>query len=234
MQPPQSTYPGVDNLEVMELARNYNRFLLQAVLQHCRGARTAVDFGSGLGSVAAELRRRGVEVVCIEQDHGLLLKLREAGLEAHAGLDEVGSRGFDCGYSLNVLEHIDDDRAALRQLFLALRPGGRLFLYVPAMPVLFSSMDRKVGHRRRYSRNGLASRLRETGFAVEAVEHADCLGVAATMVYKWVGSAKGDLDPRAIALYDRVGFPISRLMDRALKRWLGKNLWAVARRPEER
>ena len=71
---------------------------------------------------------------------------------------------FNYIYTLNVLEHIEDDAAALRSLHAKLTDGGKLLIYVPAFPVLYTSMDAKVGHVRRYTRDTLMTRVTAAGF----------------------------------------------------------------------
>lgn len=58
---------------------------------------------------------------------------------------------FDCVLALDVIEHIDDDAHALRQLARLVRPGGHLIVTVPALPELYSEFDEVQGHRRRYT-----------------------------------------------------------------------------------
>jgi SAM-dependent methyltransferase len=62
-----------------------------------------------------------------------------------------------------VLEHIEDDRAALAAWIERVRPGGRLLLSVPAGPSRFGASDVKVGHFRRYDRGGLRDLLAQAG-----------------------------------------------------------------------
>jgi SAM-dependent methyltransferase len=76
-----------------------------------------------------------------------------------------------------VLEHVEDDRAALRRLHDALVPGGRLLLLVPAHPRLYGPIDRAVHHFRRYGRADLVGRLEEAGFHVERTIFFNRLGV---------------------------------------------------------
>ena len=132
---------------------------------------------------------------------------------------------------MNVLEHIDDDVAAVRSLAGALRPGGKLVVYVPAFQVLFSSMDTKVGHLRRYRLGQLVDTVRQAGFHVDRCRYVDSLGFAATLAYKAVGSRQGDISGGSVSFYDSYGFPVSRGLDRALDRVVGKNLLLVATRP---
>ena len=148
-------YGAVDNLEVLSEAVRYNRFLVDAVLEASGGSSTAVDFGAGTGSLSVATRRRGLDVTCVEQDTALRRRLREQNLAVCADLEDLVDESQEFIYSLNVLEHIEDDQGALEALHSKLKSGGRLFLYVPAFDVLFSSMDRKVGHYRRYRKRGL-------------------------------------------------------------------------------
>jgi SAM-dependent methyltransferase len=67
----------------------------------------------------------------------------------------------------DVLEHLEDDRAALRDLYRLLAPGGRLILTVPAHPALWSYFDEESGHRRRYRAEELREKLAAAGYAVE-------------------------------------------------------------------
>jgi SAM-dependent methyltransferase len=225
-------YGGVNNLEVLTEAVRYNRFLVDAGVGASSGSTTAIDFGAGTGSLSVATRRRGLDVKCVEPDTALQRRLREQNLAVYAGLADVVDGSQEFIYSLNVLEHIEDDKGALEALYSKLKPGGRLFLYVPAFDVLFSSMDRKVGHYRRYRRGGLTQIARGTGFVIERAEYADSLGFFVTLLYKVIGSRAGNLSPATVRFYDRFIFPMSRALDRlGLSRLFGKNLMAVMRRP---
>ena len=87
------------------------------------------------------------------------------------------ARGVDTVLCLNVLEHVDDDRAALRRLHDALIPGGRLILVVPAHQRLYGAIDRAIYHHRRYETDGLVRKLADAGFQVERTQFFNRLGV---------------------------------------------------------
>src|SRR5262249_47303692 len=150
-------YSGVDNLEVMAEAINYNAFLhalvARAGASAMRGA--VVDFGAGGGLFADQARHGAGRLTCVEPDTGLRQSLAARGHAAIADIAALPEASQDYVYSLNVLEHIEDDAAALRALHRVLKPGGRLLMYTPAFQLLFSAMDRKVGHHRRYTRGQL-------------------------------------------------------------------------------
>ena len=76
---------------------------------------------------------------------------------------------FDTVTCINVLEHTADDVGALRRAHRLLQPGGRVVVFAPAGPSLFGSMDRGIGHQRRYEKQDLVDKLGQAGFEVEHV-----------------------------------------------------------------
>jgi len=229
----RDAYSGVDNLEVMEVARRYRAFLVRAVTDAVgppdRAGRL-LDFGSGTGTIAKPLRDLGYDVACIEPDTAMRDSLSADGFDVAASLDERAAESFDAVYSMNALEHIDNDAGALASLRVVTRPGGRLVLYVPALQSLFSAMDRKIGHLRRYRRRPLEQLVTTAGFRVDRCRYVDVLGVPAGFAYKALGNRRGDLSPRSVATYDRIAFPVSRVLDHVSSRVLGKNLLLLGTR----
>lgn len=226
-----SAYPGSANLEVMEEAVRYNAFLLDLILPLASRGAWVLDFGAGSGTFAVKLRQRKVDILCVEPDSRLRQELEAKGLRAYADAEAIGSEAVDLAYSLNVLEHIENAAAALGELYRVLRPGGRLLLYVPAFMILYSAMDRRIGHVRRYRKKGLAELVQRSGFAVDDVRYADSLGFLATLAFKTLGPPSGELSPRAVRIYDRYLFPLSRMLDLGLHPLIGKNLVLRATKP---
>ncbi len=226
------SYSGVDNLEVLEAAVHYNRFLVDLIVESCGDSTHALDYGAGTGTLAVAVRDRGLDLVCIELDPDLQERLRSKGLLVHRDLTSIADGSCAFVYSINVLEHIADDEGALAELYSKLCPGGRLLLYVPAFQVLYSSMDEKVGHHRRYRRGALEDLAARVGFEVERTEYADFLGFFVTLLYKLIGSRQGEISPNSVRIYDRLVFPVSRILDQVGgSRLLGKNLAMTLRRP---
>jgi SAM-dependent methyltransferase len=85
-------------------------------------------------------------------------------LEASVTALPFAADRFDAVVSADVLYHLDDDAAALREAARVLRPGGHLVANVPAYPWLWSYHDVAVHGRRRYRRGGLVAKLRGAGF----------------------------------------------------------------------
>lgn len=217
-------YSGKDNLEVMRGARHYNQYLVDLVLGFAMKNDVVLDFGAGAGTFAAPIALSGHRVVCIETDPDLCVELQRQGLEVFNSTDALEDGSIDYIYSLNVLEHIEHDQAILDAWHRKLRPGGRITVYVPAFPVLYTSMDRKVGHVRRYTKRELVDKVSLAGFGVTRARYADSLGYLATLLYKYTGKQDGSVDERMLLLYDRFIFPLSRLIDCAAGAFVGKNL----------
>jgi len=215
----------------MDEAVNYNRFLLEEVARWASGAERVLDFGAGNGRFAIGLHEMGRRVGAVEPDPELRATIAAAGVSAYPGLAAVPAGDYDAAYTINVLEHIDDDLAVLRELFERLVPGGGLFVYVPAFNILFSGNDARVGHLRRYRRDTLTAVVRDAGFEVEAVHHVDSIGFVAGLAYRLFGDRDGDLNVGAVKLYDAAVFPVSRAIDRITGGAIGKNLLLTARRP---
>lgn len=93
---------------------------------------------------------------------------------------------LDVVVMLNVLEHIEDDRAALSQVARMLKPGGHLVIEVPAGPHLFDAYDRKLQHFRRYDMAGLSRQLESAGLQVVRQTH---LGFLVYPAFAWVKRA---------------------------------------------
>lgn len=216
--------------DAMDSAERYNRHILELALGYAGDATRAIDFGAGTGRLATALAQHGFDVTCIEPDPGLRARLVARGFTSVAALAELGAQRFDYAVSVNVLEHLHDDAGAVRALYEQLAPGGRALVYVPAFPLLWTANDTLVGHQRRYRRAPFERLFRDAGFAVDDVRYVDSLGFPATLAYRLVGRADGEITPRSVRLYDRLLFPVSRLLDRALHGVLGKNLVLRARR----
>jgi predicted SAM-dependent methyltransferase len=157
-------------------------------------------------------------------------RLQERNLKVAADVRELADGSIGYAYTLNVLEHIKDDVEALRQLHAKLTPGGRLMIYVPALPILYTSMDAKVGHVRRYTRATLLRAVRSAGFDVERVQYVDSIGFFATLLFKLTSRQDGNINRTALKIYDRFVFPLSRAVDLVARRWFGKNLLLIARK----
>jgi SAM-dependent methyltransferase len=113
-----------------------------------------LDAGCGWGVTLEALERGGYRAFGMDISRRMLERLDRPDrrlIEADVSRPlETVPWPFDVVLALDLLEHLDDDRAAVERLEALVRPGGVLILSVPALPDLFSEFDAIQGHRRRY------------------------------------------------------------------------------------
>lgn len=144
--------------------------LVRLILRSLGGQVSSVlEIGTGEGAVAARLAQR-YDYVGLEPDPSAYARAVER-LEGRgrmlAGDVSALAPGdsFDLVCAFEVLEHIEDDAAALVEWQRRVREGGWLLLSAPAHQRRFGPHDRIVGHYRRYDPDALAELLRATGYA---------------------------------------------------------------------
>jgi len=144
-----------------------------------RGGRVprALDVGCGAGGFATRLGRVADDVVAVDRAPEPLATCAERGLRSVVRCDAralpFDDASFDLVTLFDVLEHVRDERAALAETRRVLRPGGRLFVSVPAHAWLYAANDRVAGHERRYSRSALTAALRSVEFTVERATYTN-------------------------------------------------------------
>ncbi|MEK7599576.1 MAG: class I SAM-dependent methyltransferase [Patescibacteria group bacterium] len=210
-------------------ADNYNNFLVELVASQLngKGSGKVLDFGAGTGTYAKMLSKKGVKIDCLEPDASLQKALKKDGFNVLKGSNELKANTYDLIYSLNVFEHIEDDFAEVAKLQKALKKGGRLVIYVPAYQILFSSMDKQVGHFRRYRAKRLRMMAEHAGININRLAYYDPIGFFAAFAYRLFGGG-GVLNPKSVRLYDKYAFPFSKTLHPVTKKFIGKNAILVA------
>lgn len=135
-----------------------------------------IEIGCGQGAAAVRLARRADRFVALEPDPKsfAIAKARVGNLGTVRNMssaDLPDEERFDTLCAFEVLEHIEDDRAALQDWVSRLRAGGRIVLSVPAYPGRFSHADEVAGHFRRYDRSGMAALLEGAGLQNIEIVH---------------------------------------------------------------
>jgi len=135
-----------------------------------------LDVGCGTGANLIMLSKYGdAEGVDISED--ALAFCRERGLDkVKLGAGEelpYEDNTFDLVTAFDVVEHMDDDLAGLREMRRVLRPGGRVLLFVPTFMFLWGLQDDVSHHRRRYRLSQLRRVLEQAGFGVERMTYAN-------------------------------------------------------------
>ena len=225
-------------LEVMSLAVNYRRWTYDVVRPYL-GARI-LEVGGGLGSFTELLLDRA-RVVSIDNNPACAAQLRARfdGLPQVRIVDadlvdadlpsRLAHERLDTAVCINVLEHIEDDGAALRNLHRILEPGGRLALLVPAHPSLYGTLDAVVGHVRRYDRGGLLAAVRAAGFEPDVCHYFNSLGAVGRYVLGRVRRQQ-ETGEGQVRFYDRWVVPLLAPLERVVPPPFGQSLIVVGRK----
>ena len=213
----------------------YNCWLYDSFRDHL-GARI-LDAGCGYGNVTRFLLQGRERVIGLDHSPAFYEAVRDRfasrdsfravlGDLADAGLlASLAGERLDTVVCVNVLEHLKDDVAALGAFHALLPPGGALVLLVPAHGWLFGSLDRADAHYRRYSRRGLAGRVREAGFRVVELRWLNLAGIAGWFLNGTI--LRRTFVPEAqYAAYDRI-VPLLRAIESRVPVPIGLSLLCI-------
>jgi SAM-dependent methyltransferase len=232
-------FGAADDLERLGTAESFFNWVLDEFHPYLAGS--VLEVGAGTGTITRKLIERYPElrVTALEPAANVFGDLESfaavtprvtALQQTLAAGGPATTAGYDAVLYLNVLEHIEDDEAELRLAAGALRPGGALLVFGPALSWLYSELDYKAGHYRRYSVQGLRRPVEAAGFEIVKADYFDVLGVLPYwLVYRLAG--RTSISGTSIWGYDRVIVPVSRLLQRlAPDRLAGKNVLLIATR----
>ena len=199
---------------------------------------TVLEVGAGIGNISGRLMSRRLRYVAAERDPLHLHALRNRFLrtpnvvvqriDPEAPGDLAGlENGFDTVLCLNVIEYLDDPGRLLDFLYATLKPEGVLVVLVPNGPNLFGSLDRRLGHKRRYDTLEARRLLESHGFSVDTIYSFNKAGTPPWWAYgKLLGSR--NINKLVLKIFDKTVW-IWRHTDRLLP-WPGLSLIAVVRK----
>lgn len=219
-------------LEGLSGAVNYRGWLASLALPWL-GA-DPLEIGSGTGDYAATWADMGYSIMATEADQYRLAKLQarfatddrvEVGY-LHAPITKTARHSAVVAY--NVLEHIEDDVAALRSFGGLVADGGHVIIVVPAFPIGMSKFDREIGHFRRYRLAGLRHAMTAAGLEIVQMRYVNPVGLLA-----WIAGmrllGRRPTPGLGVHLYDRA-VPALRRLDDWRPPPFGQSVFAVARR----
>jgi SAM-dependent methyltransferase len=178
---------GAETLEIMQAAPRYNAWQFRRIAPFL--GRRICDVGAGIGNMSALIQGGSPDLLVLADTD---MYYREALRGRFASHPEVvvedltlpdtrakarfARYALDTVVALNVIEHIAEDIDAMRSIGGMLRSGGRAVILVPALQGLYGSLDRELGHVRRYTRRTLADRMRQAGLRVERTFYFNLIG----------------------------------------------------------
>ena len=222
------SYPAHGNADCLEIEDGsfwfrHRNLCIQSLVRRFPPDGRFLDIGGGNGYVAQGLVEVGIDCVLVEPgiDGARAARMRGIDPVICARLEDIGfpHGTFSAAGMFDVLEHIEDEVAALQLVHQLLRPGGRLFLTVPAYSFLTSIDDVQAGHFRRYTLSSLGRVFARSGFQVEFASYMFAPLPPLVFLLRTVpsrfGLRRGANPKRAAAEHAPKGVQ-ARLMDRML------------------
>ena len=180
-------YSGIEELINTEVMKKYNHFIVASAVKNVRSTSQVIDFGAGIGTLSLIfLNKFRIRTKCVEVDAHNKKLLLNRNIKSYDRIEQVPKK-VSLIFSSNVLKHIEDDFSSFLALKKKLKKNGQIYLYLPAKMSLWSSMDEKVGHYRRYELSEIRKKCEQVGLKVELLHYADSIGFFASFLMKLIG-----------------------------------------------
>ena len=181
---------GFETLEIFSRTSAINQWLYDEIKKFASGE--ILEIGSGIGNISAHLLKDQINVSLsdLRLEYCQLLQrkfVKDSHLRQVYVLDLAVAdfktkyfdmlEKFDTVIALNVIEHIENDSMAIQNAKSLLRSNGKLVILVPAGQSLFNSLDRELGHYKRYSKTRLKTLIRTAGFDISYCRYFNAAGI---------------------------------------------------------
>ena len=234
----RTKYVG-EELEIFARAVNWKNYY-GSLIKPYFGERV-LEVGAGIGATTSALHDPQVkEWICLEPDAEFIKileqKIRDNELStacrAKPGIVQELPQNdlYDSILYIDVLEHIQNDKAEVQAAARHLKPGGRLIILSPAHQWLFTPFDQAIGHFRRYSKESLAQ-VQPEHCTLEKLIYLDSAGMLLSLANKLM-LRQAMPTVKQILFWDRWIVPISKILDRTLMFGLGKTVIGIWKRIE--
>ena len=233
----QTSTTGGRTLEVFADTPRINRWIYSKLAADVHG--DVLEIGSGIGNLSAHIVASATAVVLSDMEpHCLKALSTRFANDAHVSVarynldgeppPEIARRRFDAIVAVNVIEHVEDDSALVARLAALLKPGGKLLIYVPACPFAYGTLDRALGHYRRYTRASLTKLLADAGLHLDPPRFMNLVGLLGWTVNGRI-LRRTRLSPVQLALFERL-MPLFTLEDR-FRLPIGLGVYVAAEKP---
>ena len=225
---------GKKTLEGFAAAEKYNRWLTSRIIPFMNGKKI-LEIGCGLGNISKILAEQfNLTAIDIRKDYtdevAKKLKITTdcVDLSQKTAYHDV----FDGAVCLNVLEHIEEEQKALKNIYEALHPGGRFAVLVPAFNWLYGSIDEAIFHKRRYTRKRLRKALQTAGFDVKKTFYFNVFGIPGWFWQNRIRKRK-ELPDGQLSLFNKL-VPALKIFDIPFRPFLGISVVAWAEKPNNK
>ncbi|MES1219575.1 MAG: class I SAM-dependent methyltransferase [Bacteroidota bacterium] len=229
---------GFETLEVIKKAGNFNKWMFSEIETYCEG--NILEIGSGIGNISQFFINKKIPLTLsdVDNDYINILQTRfinspevkaifSIDLQADSFNRVYGDLcgNYDTIFMLNVLEHLEDANAAIKNCHYLIKPGGTLIVLVPAYTWLYSRMDSELGHKTRYTAGKIKTLISEQEFTITKTFYFNAIGIIAWLYGKVMRLKK--IASGEMSLFDRL-VGAGKIIDKLLFNKTGLSVICVA------
>jgi SAM-dependent methyltransferase len=228
-------YFGRD-LEAMSFAANYHKWIFEEFKPYLGD--NVAEVGAGTGNFSKLIISAYIKhLVAIEPSANMYPVLDDLFRDNNqvktvnhffSDIYHNYENNFDSILYVNVLEHIENDQKELSYVYKTLGEKGHILIFVPALSWLYSDLDKKLGHCRRYHKQELTKIVQAAGFNIIKIKYFDIVGIIPWYIAFVL--LKKSISGCNVALYDKLVVPIMRKIESVINPPIGKNLLLVGRK----
>jgi SAM-dependent methyltransferase len=217
---------------------NYNRWIYESIRNFI--GNDILEVGAGIGNITDFiLSKNRLNLIDINEDYTNYLKCKYANQDEsrlnifqanieHIDASPLAHMTFDTIICLNILEHLENDARAVKNMSRLLRPKGKLIILVPALQSLYGSMDAVFGHYRRYEKKGLSSIISQFDLNIVKLSYFNFLGLLGWYVNGKIFKKEGLPDTQT-KIFDKL-VPLLMSLERIILPPCGQSIILIAQK----
>jgi len=224
---------GSDTLSVISKASKFNYWMYQTITPLLEGK--ILEVGSGIGNITQFFKsnRKNITPSDFSEEYvSYLHKIFNDKSAFKLDLTDVDfteknpqlKHSFDSAFALNVIEHIENDSLAIKNMAKLIKANGTIVILVPAYQSLYCQFDKNLGHYKRYTEKTLSQTVEKAGLKVDKSFYFNATGILGWLLFgkilnkKQIGNEMG--------LYNKL-VPIFKVIDKLLFNKVGLSVVAV-------
>jgi len=235
---PEIDEVGIENLDAISFAPNFNRYMFQTIEPFCKGK--ILEIGSGTANISKHFieNKSQIHLSDIRDNYIETLKSEYPQLRdsihklnlVDPNFDDLYRNHFetyDSIFALNVVEHIKEDALAIANAKKLLKSNGKLIILVPAYQILYNSFDTALEHFRRYTRKSLSSIIAPE-LSIVHTQYFNVFGILGWFVSGKLLKKK-TIPRNQMELYDKL-ILLSKTLDKIVFNKIGLSVIVVGRK----
>lgn len=235
---PELDEVGIETLDAISFAPNFNKYMFDTIQPYCKGS--ILEIGAGIGNISQHFIDQNADIFLSDIRDNYIEVLKSKYGDKASGIDKLDIADtnfdntyhkylnqFDSVFALNVVEHIQDDSLALKNISKLIKPGGTVIILVPAYNLLYNSFDKALEHYRRYTSKKLNKIVSEE-FEVLHSQYFNVFGILGWFVSGKILKKK-TIPRNQMELYDRLIW-LSKTLDKVVMNKIGLSVIAVAKK----